>query len=110
MPKLQKTSLQSRPVIGVPSRSLVTCFLFLVLTSDMVVAHIWVVFHTSPSQQNSDWLTINTSTGAQLQQEKQLLDQYDYHLPLLQYGTRCYFNIQSTADMSQLNLLHGTNN
>jgi len=24
--------------------------------------------------------------------------------------TRCYFNVQSKADMSQLNLLHGTNN
>jgi len=26
------------------------------------------------------------------------------------YGMRCYFNVQSNADMSQLNLPHGTNN
>ena len=26
------------------------------------------------------------------------------------YGMRCYFNVQSNADTSQLNLPHGTNN
>jgi len=26
---------------------------------------------------------------------------------LLRYGTRCYFNVRSKADMSQLNLPHG---
>ena len=29
---------------------------------------------------------------------------------MLQYDTRCYFNVQSKADMSRLNLPHGTNN
>ena len=29
---------------------------------------------------------------------------------LLRYDTRCYFNVQSKADTSQLNLPHGTNN
>ena len=27
----------------------------------------------------------------------------------LRYDGRCYFNVRSKADMSQLNLLHGTN-
>jgi len=27
----------------------------------------------------------------------------------VQYDTRCYFNVRSKADMSPLNLLHGTN-
>jgi len=26
------------------------------------------------------------------------------------YETRCYFNVRSKADMSQLNLLHGNDN
>ena len=26
----------------------------------------------------------------------------------IRYDTRCYFNVRSKADMSQLNLLHGT--
>ena len=26
------------------------------------------------------------------------------------YDTRCYFNVRSKADMSQLSLPHGTNN
>ena len=30
--------------------------------------------------------------------------------PKLRYDTRCYFNVRSKADMSQLNLTHGTNN
>jgi len=29
---------------------------------------------------------------------------------LLRYDTKCYFNVRSKADMSQLNLPHGTNN
>ena len=29
---------------------------------------------------------------------------------MLQYDTRCYFNVRSKADMSQLNLPHGTDN
>jgi len=28
----------------------------------------------------------------------------------IRYDTRCYFNVRSKANMSQLNLLHGTNN
>jgi len=28
----------------------------------------------------------------------------------IRYDTRCYFNVRSKADMSQLNLPHGTNN
>ena len=28
----------------------------------------------------------------------------------IRYDTRCYFNVHSKADMSQLNLAHGTNN
>jgi len=30
--------------------------------------------------------------------------------PKLRYDTRCYFNVRSKANMSQLNLPHGTNN
>ena len=29
---------------------------------------------------------------------------------MVNYDTRCYFNVRSQADMSQLNLPHGTNN
>jgi len=29
---------------------------------------------------------------------------------LERYDTRCYFNVRSKADMSQLNLPHGTDN
>jgi len=29
---------------------------------------------------------------------------------MLRYDTRCYFNVRSKADMSQLNLPHGTDN
>ena len=29
---------------------------------------------------------------------------------MIRYDTRCYFNVQSKADMGQLNLPHGTNN
>jgi len=28
----------------------------------------------------------------------------------IRYDTRCYFNVRSEADMSQLNLPHGNNN
>jgi len=31
------------------------------------------------------------------------------HIPI-RYDTRCYFNVRSKADMSQLNLPHGTDN
>jgi len=30
--------------------------------------------------------------------------------PPLRYDTRCYFNVRSKADISQLNLPHGTDN
>ena len=30
--------------------------------------------------------------------------------PSIRYDTRCCFNVRSKADMSQLNLPHGTNN
>ena len=30
--------------------------------------------------------------------------------PWLRYDTRCYFNVRSKADISQLNLPHGTDN
>jgi len=37
----------------------------------------------------------------------------DSHIPVgydtIRYDTRCYFNMRSKADMSQLNLPHGTN-
>ena len=29
---------------------------------------------------------------------------------VIRYDTRCYFNLRSKADMSQLNLLHGSQN
>ena len=32
------------------------------------------------------------------------------HSVAIRYDTRCYFNVRSKADMSQLNLPHGTNN
>ena len=31
-------------------------------------------------------------------------------LDMIRYDTRCYFNVQSKADTSQLNLPRGTNN
>ena len=35
---------------------------------------------------------------------------FTYLLTYLQYDTRCYFNVRSKADISQLNLPHGTDN
>jgi len=32
------------------------------------------------------------------------------HSPLIRYDTRCYFNVRSKADISRLNLPHGTDN
>jgi len=32
------------------------------------------------------------------------------HLDTIRYDTRCYFNVRSKADISQLNLPHGTDN
>ena len=32
------------------------------------------------------------------------------HSSTIRYDTRCYFNVRSKADMSQLNLPHGTDN
>ena len=29
---------------------------------------------------------------------------------MIRYDTRCYFNVRSKADISQVNLPHGTNN
>jgi len=34
----------------------------------------------------------------------------DLAVELLRYDTRCYFNVRSKADISQLNLPHGTDN
>jgi len=38
--------------------------------------------------------------------EKHTSNCYFPHTPALRYDTRCYFNVRSKADMSQLNLLH----
>jgi len=40
---------------------------------------------------------------------KALLAQIGYCLQD-RYDTRCYFNVHSKADMSQLNLMHGNDN
>ena len=32
------------------------------------------------------------------------------HVTVVRYDTGCYFNVLSNADVSQLNLPHGTNN
>ena len=32
------------------------------------------------------------------------------HVHSIRYDTRCYFNVRSKADISQLNLPHGTDN
>ena len=34
----------------------------------------------------------------------------DCNLLKIRYDTRCYFNVRSKADISQLNLPHGTDN
>ena len=36
--------------------------------------------------------------------------EYEVEGPTIRYDTRCYFNVRSKANMSQLNLLHGTDN
>jgi len=38
----------------------------------------------------------------------QLLEHWTWSV--IRYDTRCYFNVQSEADMSQLTLPHGTDN
>ena len=35
-------------------------------------------------------------------------EQSSSSLPVKRYDTRCYFNVRSKADISQLNLPHGT--
>ena len=40
--------------------------------------------------------------------EKTVLGQLTGHC--IRYDTRCYFNVRSKADISQLNLPHGTDN
>ena len=42
--------------------------------------------------------------------ERQRPDPVCIRYDTIRYDTRCYFNVQSKADMSQLNLPHGTNN
>ena len=34
----------------------------------------------------------------------------EHQLATIRYDTRCYFNVRSKADISQLNLPHGTDN
>jgi len=38
--------------------------------------------------------------------------QFEHHIgrDMIRYDTRCFFDVQSTADMSQFNLPRGTNN
>ena len=35
---------------------------------------------------------------------------YDVEVGTIRYDMRCYFNVHSKADISQLNLPHGTDN
>jgi len=42
-----------------------------------------------------------------------VLSQHNFSVEVdieVRYGTRCYFNVRSKADMSQFNLPHGTDN
>ena len=40
----------------------------------------------------------------------EFLSPYPPHTHTIRYDTRCYFNVRSKADISQLNLPHGTDN
>jgi len=46
----------------------------------------------------------------QLADERVHRRQLDLRYDTIRYDTRCYFNVRSKADTSQLNLPHGTNN
>jgi len=60
-----------------------------------------VFFHTKPR----DWL------GGRLRNDLFRVDRdVKPELNTIRYDTRCYFNVCSKADMSQLNLPHGTDN
>ena len=53
------------------------------------------------------WLEIAVSLWPQ----HQLVTRQQFHLDdTIRYDTRCYFNMRSKANMSQLNLPHGTDN
>ena len=41
---------------------------------------------------------------------RKLADANAFHVHRIRYDTRCYFNVRSKADISQLNLPHGTDN
>jgi len=55
-----------------------------------------------------------STEGKNTQMTKKTERTYDSQLQQIskqiRYDTRCYFNVRSKADMSQLNLPHGTNN
>ena len=51
----------------------------------------------SPSPFTSDTSSFNNSSC-------------NTHMVTIRYDTRCYFNVRSKADISQLNLPHGTDN
>jgi len=48
------------------------------------------------------------SFGEVTSDHAQSINQYSFIT--IRYDTRCYFNVRSKADMSQLNLPHGTDN
>ena len=45
-----------------------------------------------------------------LSMEEMILKLTDWVILFIRYDTRCYFNVRSKADISQLNLPHGTDN
>jgi len=57
---------------------------------DFVVEHCWSLFQLGPTFIQLASHQLNAAVGG--------------------YDTRCYFNVRSKADISQLNLPHGTDN
>ena len=51
-----------------------------------------------------------SSTRKPLEAEHENLPFRHVHFLTIRYDTRCYFNVRSKADISQLNLPHGTDN
>ena len=58
------------------------------------------------------WLLLwrATATAAAATTTIIILRQYLWCYHTIRYDTRCYFNVRSKADISQLNLPHGTDN
>ena len=77
----------------------------MVITSEAHVPRQQLSLDVYCSRQTS---AANPSVAAAVDRRDRQTDTRPFYKTL--YDTRCYFNVRSKADTSQLNLPHGTNN